>query len=231
MAKTLNIYQKLAKIRKQVEVIQKDRSGYGYKYVSDEEILAKLTAFLDKYNLSLIPSIVSGTTTVAPYTYEKTKTNKKGDIYNEINNEVIVNAEMCWTWVNNDDPEERLQIPWILVGQQNDASQAFGSALTYSQRYFLLKFFSVATPESDPDNFRSKQKAAETAEDRMIAAEIIEMLDKEVRDFLNAHPGKGDDVKKLAENYVKDGDYWIIKESKLASKLLSEFRDTFTNGI
>ena len=30
---TGNIYQKLAKVRKQVEVIRKNKSGYGYKYV------------------------------------------------------------------------------------------------------------------------------------------------------------------------------------------------------
>ena len=30
----MNIYQRLAKIRKQVEVIQRNKSGYGYKYVS-----------------------------------------------------------------------------------------------------------------------------------------------------------------------------------------------------
>lgn len=34
MAEQMNIYQKLARIRKQVEVIQKNKSGYGYKYVS-----------------------------------------------------------------------------------------------------------------------------------------------------------------------------------------------------
>lgn len=30
MAEQMNIYQKLARIRKQVEVIQKNKSGYGY---------------------------------------------------------------------------------------------------------------------------------------------------------------------------------------------------------
>lgn len=30
MAETLNLYQKLAKIRKCVEVVQKNKSGYGY---------------------------------------------------------------------------------------------------------------------------------------------------------------------------------------------------------
>ena len=33
----MNLYQKLASIRKKVEVIQKDKAGYGYNYVSDKE--------------------------------------------------------------------------------------------------------------------------------------------------------------------------------------------------
>ena len=98
MAEELNIYQKLAKIRKQVEVIQKNKSGYGYKYVSEDEILAKISVFMDKYGLSLIPSIVGGTMGVEPYTYKKTKSTSKGDIYEEINNEVLVGADMVWTW-------------------------------------------------------------------------------------------------------------------------------------
>ena len=57
MAEQMNIYQKLARIRKQVEVIQKNKSGYGYKYVSEDEILAKISVFMDKYGLSLIPNM------------------------------------------------------------------------------------------------------------------------------------------------------------------------------
>ena len=92
MAEQMNIYQKLARIRKQVEVIQKNKSGYGYKYVSEEEILAKISVFMDKYGLSLIPNIKQGSTIVSPYTYKKTKTTGKGDIYEENNNEVLVSA-------------------------------------------------------------------------------------------------------------------------------------------
>ena len=31
--KELNLYQKLAKIRRSVEVLEKDKAGYGYRYV------------------------------------------------------------------------------------------------------------------------------------------------------------------------------------------------------
>ena len=39
--KDLNLVQKLAGIRKMVEVIRKNKSGYNYKYVSEDEILAR----------------------------------------------------------------------------------------------------------------------------------------------------------------------------------------------
>ncbi len=81
MAEKLNIYQKLAKIRKQVEVIQKDKSGYGYKYVGEDTILAKITGLIYKYSLSLIPGIVHDSSELIPYKTKKTKTTAKGDIY------------------------------------------------------------------------------------------------------------------------------------------------------
>lgn len=222
-----NLYQKLAKIRKQVEVIQKNKSGYGYRYVTEDEILAKITVFMDKYHISLVPNIDKGSAQVSPYTYKKTKTTKSGQIYEEINNEILVNAGMTWYWVNNDDPTETITCPWMLVGQQTDASQAFGSGLTYAARYFLLKYFNIATPDDDPDNFRSKQKLAEQEEDKMIAEQIIGTLDGYIRGYLSSHQDDKEAVKTLVTKYVKSGDYKKITESALAAKLLEDFKSTF----
>lgn len=219
---SLTILQKLARIRKQVEVMQKNRSGYNYKYVTDDELLAKITGLMDKYGLSLIPSVTPGTLSHELYHYTKTKT-KNNQPYEEHCNEVIVRADMSFTWFNNADMNEKVTVPWCLIGQQVDSSQAFGSGLTYAMRYFLLKFFNIATPEDDPDNWRSKQRAAELAEDKMIAEQIIKTLDEEIKAFLSAHPKDGDQVKALVGKYVKDGNYFAITESVLARKLLSDF--------
>lgn len=227
MAEEMNIYQKLAKVRKQVEVIQRNKSGYGYKYVSEDEILAKVSGFMDKYGLSLIPSIVHNSSEVSPYNTKKTKTTGKGELYEENVNEVLVSADMVFTWVNNENPEERIDVPWILVGHQSDGSQSFGSGLSYAMRYFLLKFFNIATPDDDPDKWRSKQKAAGAAEDKMVAEEIINSLDAQVKEFLATNPNKSNDVKKLFTKYVKGGNYFAITESALASKLLNDFKETF----
>lgn len=230
MAETLNIFQKLAKIRKQVEVIQKNKSGYNYKYVTDDELLAKITAFMDKYGISLIPSVMGGTLKHEQYHYLKTKYDKASkQYYDEHNNEIIVSADMSFTWINNENPSERIDVPWGLIGQQADGSQAFGSGLTYAMRYFLLKYFNVATPEDDPDNWRSKQHAAEAAEERAITKQIISQIENKINNYLAANPKSKDAVKEFVSKYVKDGNYFAITESALASKLLSDFNETFVN--
>nr|DAZ58146.1 MAG TPA: ERF superfamily protein [Caudoviricetes sp.] len=223
----LNIYQKLAKIRKQVEVIQRNKKGYGYTYVSEDEILAKISGFMDKYSLSLIPSVIHSSAVVTPYHTKKTKSTNKGEIYEENVNEVLVSADMVFTWVNNENPDERVDVPWILVGHQSDGSQSFGSGLSYAMRYFLLKFFNIATPDDDPDKWRSKQKAAGAAEDKMIAEEIIASFDTMVKEFLASNQDKTEEVKKFVAKYVKGGNYFAITESVLASKLLADFKETF----
>lgn len=226
MSEQMNIYQKLAKIRKQVEIMKKDTKAYGYNYTKEESILAKITVFMEKYNLSLIPGIVPGTTTVLPYSYKKTKSTGKGDIYEENVNEVLVFADTTWTWINNDDPSEFITVPWSMVGQQTDASQSFGSGLTYSSRYFLLKYFNISTSNDDPDKFRTMQKEAEAEQERVVAEQIIEDIDKTIKGCLEANPGKKEDLKKLVSKYVKNGDYFAIKESALAAKLLKELKDS-----
>ena len=229
MAEVLNLYQKLAKIRKQVEVVQKNKSGYGYKYVTDDELLAKITVGMDRYGVSLVPNIVPGTLRVEPYTYKKTKRDKNGP-YEETVNEFTAVCDMSYVWVNNDNPEETVTVSWSMVGQQSDASQCLGSGLTYSMRYFLLKYFNVATPDDDPDNWRSKQKATEAAEDKALAEQIINTLDGVVKVFLAENPKHSDDVKKLMSKYAKGGNYFAITESALASKVLEDFQATFIKG-
>ena len=143
--------------------MQKNKSGYGYKYVTEDEILAKVTAGMEKNNISLIPMIKSGTGQVAPYKY----VDKKGkDAY-----EILVNADMVFRWVDDENPEDFIDVEWLLVGQQGDAAQAFGAGLTYSNRYFLMKYFQMSTVDDDPDGWRSKQQ-------EVLDADIKEELSK-----------------------------------------------------
>lgn len=224
----LNLYHKLAKLRKAVEVLEKDKDGYNYRYVTDALILSKITGLMDSLHVSLIPRIVPGSMTVTPYPYTKTKVNKRtGEVYEEQNAEILTQAEMIYTWINDDDPDERIEIPWIMIGQQEDASQSFGSGLTYTYRYFLLKFFGISTVEDDPDNWRSRQKEAAEAEGKEAAAKTIGEIDTLVRQYIADHPDKREEVTKFMTRYVKGGNYLKIAEPVLAAKLLSDFKASY----
>lgn len=223
----LNVYQKLAQVRKTAEVIQKNADGYGYKYVTEDEILAKISGVMDKYGVSLIPEIVPGTFQVEPYCYVETKRTNKGESYDVTKNELIVKSDMRFRWVNNDNPDECIIIPWAMTGHQSDGSQAMGTALTYAYRYFLLKFFGIATPQDDPDNWRSKQKEAEKSESKTIAEGIIDTFDTELRKYLSDHPDSNGEVKTFISRFAKAGNYRLITEPTLAAKLLADFRDKY----
>ena len=225
----MNIYEKLAKIRTPVAVIKKNRKGYGYTYVDEEEILAKITGLMSKLGVSLIPNIVPNSTIVEPYHYTKTKPLKDGKIYEEHVNEVMVHGDMEWIWVNNEDPNDRIIVPWAFVGSQSDASQGFGSALTYASRYFLLKYFNVATSDDDPDNWRKKQREAEDAEDMMIAEQIINTVHEMVTDHLAKNPKDRDKIIATTKKYAKENgkasaNYYAITKSETATELLDAIK-------
>lgn len=226
-AKTLNIYQKLAKIRDIADAVQKDKSGYGYKYADINEILAKVTGGMKKQGVSLIPMVKSGTARTETIVQVNTKTDKQGVPYDKKSTETLVMADMCFLWVNNDNPEETVEVPWLIIGSQGDPSQAFGSGLTYCTRYFLCEYFQIAQPETDVDAYRSKQKEAEESEDRAVANQIIEEVDKMVKSYLANNPDKAAEVKKFIAKYVRGSDYFKITNAELAGKLLEDFQNTY----
>lgn len=231
----LNLYQRFAKIRSMVGAVQKNRQGYGYTYADEEALLPAITAGMDKYHLTLFPGTVGGTMDAQLVKYTKTKLNKDKEtkevtIYDEKVNEYLVKSDMVFTWVNNDDPTETLQVPWSLVGCQTDASQAFGSGLTYSNRYFLLKFFNVATTNDDPDNFRSKQLAALAEEDRIATEGILDEIDRIVLGVLKKNPSSKAEIVKCVRKVAGVSDYAEITKPSVAADVLDAIKEKFGKG-
>lgn len=226
----MNLVQKLAKIRAISDVVSKEKRGYNYSYADITTILAKITAGMKKYGVSLIPQIVPGTSRVEQNVVKNTKFTKTGEAYDNTTTEMLVCADMVFKWVNDDDPDECIEVPWFITGSQGDPSQALGSGLTYCTRYFLTNFFQIAQSDSDVDAYRSKQKEAEASEDRAIAEEIIAQFDGILKTYLSDNPKKADDVKKFICKYAKNANYFAIKEPNLAAKLMDDFKSTYMKG-
>jgi hypothetical protein len=148
----LNLKEKLNEIKKEVSILQKNSEGHGYTFVDEESILLKVNTKMDELRVRLIPNFVPQTTNVFPVTYENAKGQNKTDI--------VVHSEMTFTWEDLDSNEKEVNY-WYMVGQQADGSQAMGSGLTYTNRYFLLKYFNSATTKDDPDAIRSAMEKEE----------------------------------------------------------------------
>lgn len=228
MEEKLNLVQKLAKIRAMSDAVTKDKKGYNYTYADITDILAKVTAGMKKYDVSLIPMIVPSTASVEQNVVVNTKFDKTGKSYENKVTEMLFKADMVFKWIDDENPEDFIEVPWFVTGSQSDPSQAAGSALTYCTRYFLTSYFQIAQSNSDVDAYRSKQKEAEVSEDKAIAEEIIAQFDAKVKMFLADNPDKVDEVKKFISKYAKNANYFAIKEPNLAAKLLQDFKNTYS---
>lgn len=228
VAESLNLIQKLAKIRALSDVAKKSKQGYGYSYTDVTEILANVSTGMKKYGVSLIPSIVPGTGSVNQNVTVNTKTDKLGKAYDKTDTEMVFCADMVFKWINDDNPDEYIEVPWFVTGSMSDCAQAMGSGLTYTMRQFLTSYFQIAqSSDLDVDAYRSKQKAAEVAEDKAIAEEIIGRFDVIVKQFLADNQEKSEEVKKFISRFAKNANYFAIKEPTLAAKLLEDFQNTF----
>jgi hypothetical protein len=220
--KIATIPEKLAEIAKLVDVMKKDTASFVANYVNEESILERITLGLKQQKLEIYPMIVPGTLKTAEQNYVTKKTLKDGTVKETPVHETIVSCDMNMRWINLENTEEVLDIPWAMVGQQSDVSQAFGSALTYCMRYFYLKFFHVATTKDDPDNFRAAQAQIESDQNKATLKAITDELNELVISFI----GKDKDKEKkekivnfLKDNNNNDADYTKIKDIEIANNL------------
>lgn len=137
----MNLHQKLVEVRKSIGGFHKDAKSYGYSYVSGTQVLSKIQDKMNELGVLLIPSVTSQDFQTHEY-----KNNKGKDCL-----DFLVYGSMTYRWVNADDPTDFIEVPFFYTGAQDDISKAFGSGLTYSERYFIIKFFNLPTDSDDPD--------------------------------------------------------------------------------
>ena len=144
----MNIYQKLIEVRKVAPYLQKENQSTQYKYVSSSQVLLTLKAKMDELQLLLIPKITGHNviTETVEYVdgYQGKERPKKTTTY-------FTELEMEFTWVNAENPEETITCPWYGQGVDIAGEKGVGKALTYAEKYFMLKFFNIATNKDDPD--------------------------------------------------------------------------------
>jgi hypothetical protein len=150
--KPKNLYQKLLEIQKQVIGLGKDKSALSYKYVTGDKVLSHIKPLMNSLGILLKQEVLSIENTRQDYT---TKNGTRSEIHSKV--------MLRFTWIDTDS-NEREECLFGANGQ-NDWERGVPSAMTLGERYFMLKFFHIATDEDDIDN--PERKAQEEAEKNM----------------------------------------------------------------
>ncbi len=179
MTEKLNLFQKIADVKKHIEAFTKDTKGFNYNYVSGSQVLHSIRAKMEEHNLLFIPRIDNAQ-------YEEIEVLVKG----QKKPNILVSVTLTYTWIDADNPDDKFEIPFYAIGHQDDASKALGTALTYSERYLLMKQFNIPTDEDDADAKQKKQQYAPKA-----TSQDIGLLKTAIKELVqHSKEGTTDDV-------------------------------------
>lgn len=134
----MNLYQKLVEIQKVVRGLGKDASASSYLYVSGSKVLEYIRPKMDELGVLLVQQIDEIDNQRIDYA-----------VKNGSKSENLTKVTMTFTWIDAESGET-LPVKFGANGM-NNWDKGLGSALTYAERYFLLKFFHIATDEDDVD--------------------------------------------------------------------------------
>ena len=179
-----NIYKKMSAITAELTAVAKNLNvGIGkaaYKAVGEADVLAAVKPLEEKHGVYSYPysrKIVEAdlVTTTSEYQGKVTeKTNR------------YLRIETVYRFVNIDNPEEYIDITTYGDGI-DPQDKAVGKAMTYSDKYALLKAYKIITGE-DPDQFKSEEGKTEK---KLTFREKVIIVAKE----------KGIDLRELAKDY------------------------------
>ena len=110
-----------------------------YNYVSGAKLLGVIRPLMDKLGLILTQEVVDIKN--EPITYMTRNGEEK--------TEMFTTAHIRFTWVDTDDGSQVVND--FFANGMNAWDKGLGSALTYAERYYLMKTFHIATDEDDVD--------------------------------------------------------------------------------
>ena len=197
MTNEKNIHQRINEAKHSMEGFIKDSKGYQYNYVSGSQVLHKLNPELYKHGINI-------TFKTSDAKYEAVNVVVKG----KEKTEYIVSLNVHYTITNTDRIEEKIESTIFAIGQQDDPSKALGTALTYSERYFLMKFFGLPTDEDDADARQKREVYAAKAK-----PEHIKDLKEKIAQAVEI--GGDDASEQKVMQWLKISDYDNVTEAQI----------------
>lgn len=170
MESQLNIYQRLLKITEEIKTVEKNLNVQvtqrnSYKAVSERDVLDAVKPLEVKYGVYSYAYdrkiIENGELTSTRKDFQTGEVKELKQLY--------MRLEVVYRFVNVDNPEEYVEIKTYGDGIDS-GDKAAGKAMTYADKYALLKAYKISTGE-DPDQEAStelQKKGIEKATEKQI---------------------------------------------------------------
>jgi len=145
----MNIHQRMVEVRKTVSYVKKDGKNkfQNFDYVSSSSCLAAIRQGMNDYGVLLLPMVKT-------CKIEKWRENQKSVDF-------CTHLTLEFHWINVDAPEDRIVIDWFAQGIDS-GEKGMGKALTYAEKYHVLKVFNIPTDDIDPDSAKAPAPAKRT---------------------------------------------------------------------
>lgn len=240
----MSIYKKLHTVKKGLKYLQKDTTGHNYKYVSGSAVLGAVNPLLEENQLILKTEVLKMNT-------ERIEVKTKYDTKIE----TLFTLEMKMTFVDVETGEQDVNL-WTSAGCNGD-EKGYGSALTYAERYFFLKYFNIANDEDSPEERELKnmtQEQKEEKERKNYENSLIASINKcstsielekykksipsdwiKVKNVINAYNKKLDSFPKVKQESKKEqstvmqSDLVKAKQIQLTDEIKQEYLSIYSN--
>lgn len=173
----LNIYQKMLKATEEIQTVAKNlQVGTGkssYKAVGEADVLEAVKPIEFKYGIYSYP-LQREIIETAVLENEAIDYNTKERITKK---NLFMRLRTIYRFINTDNPQEYIDITSYGDGLDN-ADKATGKAMTYSDKYALMKAYKITTGD-DPDQTESPTlKGVENKKPSIATSKQIEMVQK-----------------------------------------------------
>lgn len=178
----MNIYKKMQLATAQIETVAKNLKvdfGKGsYKAVGEGDVLRAvkpIEADLGIYSYPLSRTVIETATltTVKEYNGNRTESNQ-----------LFMRLETVYRFVNVDNPEEYIDITTYGDGVDSQ-DKAPGKAMTYADKYALLKAYKIETGDDpDKDGSGELKNVANKKVEKAAKSEVVELATDEQIDLL-----------------------------------------------
>lgn len=204
----MNIYEKLLNITNEIGLVNKNlivgEGKASYKAVGEADVLKAVKELEFKHKIYSYPCkrIITDSSIL------QTEKEYKGEV--KKGNQIFLRIETTYRFVNVENPEEFIEVTTYGDGVDTQ-DKAPGKAMTYSDKYALLKVYKMITGDDpdqnpSPDNMEIKD---EVLTDKVTEAESKKVYSLMIQKGLNV-------VKELQSNYGISSTKELTKQQYVA---------------